>query len=107
MNNRSVLITGTATGFGRRLVTEFLRADWLVVATLRNAEDRKALFADDVAQAPGRLFILNLDVARESERAAVVEFINTQLNGRLDCLVNNAGFGVVGAFEDLSEAQIR
>jgi NAD(P)-dependent dehydrogenase (short-subunit alcohol dehydrogenase family) len=107
MNNKSVLITGTSTGFGRRLVTEFLRAGWRVIATLRNAEDRKELFADDAANAPDRLFILSLDVAREQERAAVAEFIAKQLGGRLDCLVNNAGFGVVGAFEDLSETQIR
>ena len=107
MNNKSVLITGTSTGFGRRLVTEFLRAGWLVVATLRNAGDRKELFADELANAPDRLFILGLDVARGTERAAVAEFVDQQLGGRLDCLVNNAGFGVVGAFEDLSEAQIR
>jgi len=107
MTKKSVLITGTSTGFGRRLVTEFLHAGWRVIATLRNAEDRRELFADDTAKAGDRLFILSLDVAREQERAAIAAFIEKQLGGRLDCLVNNAGYGVIGAFEDLSEAQIR
>jgi NAD(P)-dependent dehydrogenase (short-subunit alcohol dehydrogenase family) len=104
---KTVLITGTSTGFGHQLVPRFLDAGWTVLATMRNADRRKDLFKDEAAKAADRLFIINLDVADAEDRAAVARFIDNRFDGRLDCLVNNAGFGLFGALEDVSEAQIR
>ena len=104
---KTVLITGTSSGFGRQLAPRFLNAGWTVIATLRDASKRSDLFAADLAKSPGRLFVLSLDVARENERVAAAGFIDRQFEGKLDCLVNNAGFGLFGALEDLSEDQIR
>jgi len=105
--NKTVLITGTSTGFGRHLVPRFLNAGCTVLATMRHAESRRELFKDEAANAADRLFIINLDVTDEADRDAVARFIEDRFDGRLDCLVNNAGFGVIGALEDLSETEIR
>jgi NAD(P)-dependent dehydrogenase (short-subunit alcohol dehydrogenase family) len=104
---KTVLITGTSTGFGHRLVPRFLDAGWTVLATMRNADRRKDLFKDEAAKVADRLFIINLDVTDAEARAGVARFIEDRFDGRLDCLVNNAGFGLFGALEDVSEAQIR
>jgi NAD(P)-dependent dehydrogenase (short-subunit alcohol dehydrogenase family) len=107
MNNKTVLITGTSSGFGRSLVAEFLREGWTVIATLRNAEQRAELFKNEMSSAPDRLFLFSLDVSDAKDREAAAEFIAEHFEGRLDCLINNAGYGLFGALEDLSEEQIR
>ncbi len=107
MNNQTVLITGTSTGFGRMLVPEFLRQGWTVIATLRNAEQRADFFKNEMDSAPDRLFLFSLDVTDEKDREAAAEFIDEHFEGKLDCLINNAGYGLFGAAEDLSEEQIR
>ena len=101
------LITGTSTGFGHALVSRFLDGGWMVLATMRDAERRQDLFKDEVARAADRLFVINLDVTDATDRAAAARFIEARFDGRLDCLVNNAGFGLFGALEDVSEAQMR
>jgi NAD(P)-dependent dehydrogenase (short-subunit alcohol dehydrogenase family) len=107
MNNKTVLITGCSSGFGRLLVPEFLRDGWTVVATLRQAKARREIFKDEMVDHAERLFLLSLDVTNEAERQAAFEFIEKHFEGKLDCLVNNAGYGLFGAAEDLSEEQIR
>ncbi len=107
MNNKTVLITGCSSGFGRLLVPEFLRDGWTVVATMRQAKARREIFKDEMVDHAERLFLLSLDVTNEAERQATFEFIEKHFEGKLDCLVNNAGYGLFGAAEDLSEEQIR
>ncbi len=102
MDPRTVLITGCSSGFGYHMTRLFLEAGWTVIPTLRDARRR----ADALGLPKNkRLHILNLDVAKPEERAAACAFIAK--HGRLDCLVNNAGYGLVGALEDVSEEQIR
>lgn len=107
MNEKTVLITGSSSGFGRRLVTTFLSEGWTVLATLRDAEQRAPAFEEETAISSGRLKLLSLDVTQEEDRAAVGRFITEKAGGELNCLINNAGFGLFGALEDLSEQQIR
>src|SRR5262245_25417622 len=107
MSRKTVLITGCSSGFGQLLVPEFLRDGWQVIATMRGAEKRQALFSKELQQYGDQLAILLLDVTNAEERRAVRDFIKERFGGRLDCLVNNAGYGLFGAVEDLSEAQIR
>lgn len=101
---KTVLITGCSSGFGRGMVDEFLRRGWFVIATLREAEVRLPIFADLLNQYGQQLTVLSLDVTNAAERQAVADFVQQQ--GRLDCLVNNAGNCHLGAFEDLSEDQL-
>ncbi len=102
---RRVLVTGSSSGIGRLAVSEFLRRGWSVLATMRRAGERGDLFAAELAAHPGALEVMSLDVAEPRERAAVVAQVME--TGVLDCLINNAGYGLFGALEDLSEEQLR
>ncbi len=95
-------ITGTSSGFGRAFAEHAIAQGHHVVATARRVDTLAAL----VAQAPDRVLALALDVdvpgAAEAAIAAAV-----QRFGRIDVLVNNAGYGVVGALEETPEAELR
>jgi NAD(P)-dependent dehydrogenase (short-subunit alcohol dehydrogenase family) len=102
---RRALVTGSSTGIGRLAVSELLRRGWSVLATMRRADERRDLFAEELAANPGTLEVMSLDVADAGERAAVAAHVME--TGVLDCLINNAGYGLFGALEDLSEEQLR
>lgn len=95
-------VTGTSSGFGRSIVEELIERGERVVATAR---DPRAL-ADLVERAPERVLALQLDVTKPQEiQSAVSAAINHF--GVVDVLVNNAGYSVVGALEETSEAELR
>lgn len=103
---KTALITGASSGFGRELAAALLDRGWTVAATLRGAERRRDLFAADAARHGSRLHVLSLDVTDSQERRKAAAYVGSVLGG-LDCLVNNAGYGLFGALEDLSEEQLR
>lgn len=109
MNARPcVLVTGCSSGFGLAMIRPFLERGWDVIATMRDADERHALLAAEFASfGQERLRLLPLDVRSAAERGAIATHIAQEREGRLDCLVNNAGQGLFGAFEDLSEDQLR
>lgn len=86
------------------MVEEFLKRGWRVFCTMRNSEQRKYILAELLEKYP-ELTLLELEVTNKNQRDAVVKTI--EQSGKLDCLINNAGFGLLGALEDLSEEQIR
>ncbi|WP_224336266.1 SDR family oxidoreductase [Haloprofundus halobius] len=88
---RVVLITGCDEGIGRRAARAFAEADWTVYATGLDAEALEPLEADGCET-------VVLDVTDE-DVGSVVDDIAEEA-GRLDCLVNNAGVGHVGAVEE-------
>jgi NAD(P)-dependent dehydrogenase (short-subunit alcohol dehydrogenase family) len=94
------LITGASAGFGRTFAEVLLAQGDQVVATARDPE----AVADLVGRYPGTAQALRLDVTdgeqvRETVAAAVAA-------GPVDVLVNNAGHGLLGALEELSDEQI-
>lgn len=101
---KSVLVTGASSGFGRDVVTALLGRGFRVVAAMRAAAARRSLFAEELARYAGALEIVELDVTCAAERDAVVALAEAR---GLDGLVNNAGYGLFGALEDVSEAQLR
>lgn len=103
---RTVLITGVTSGFGQMLVQEFLRQGDLVIATGRRLTQRADSLQAARSLAKDRLIELDLDVTDPAQRKAVVQWFEKQ-NQSLDLLINNAGFGLFGALEDLTEEQIR
>lgn len=93
-------ITGASTGFGRVLAEYLLSRGATVVATARKVADLEDL----TNKYPGGVFILPLDVTSEgSIDHAVADAIAHA--GHIDVLVNNAGFGVCGAVEEVTEQE--
>ncbi len=95
------LITGCSSGLGRALAGRVLARGHRVVATAR----QPAALADLVASFPGSCRPLALDVTSPEQVATVVTRA-AEAFGRLDVVVNNAGYGLVGALEEFSEEQI-
>ena len=98
MNGRVVAITGASAGIGRQCVLAFSRAGARVAAAARRLERLEAL-AQEVRAARGEVLVMKVDVADADE---VRRFIGAVVErfGRLDVLVNNAGYGVRGSVED-------
>ena len=101
-NAQTWFITGTSSGFGRAFAEHAIAQGHNVVATARRVD----ALADLVALAPDRVMALELDVvgAGAAERAMVAA---VERFGRIDVLVNNAGYGVVGALEETPDAELR
>jgi len=95
-------ITGSSSGFGRAFAKHALAQGHNVVATARRADS----VADLVALAPQRVLAIALDVNVPGAAAAAVEAA-AQRFGRIDVLVNNAGYGVVGALEETPDDELR
>lgn len=97
---QTVLITGSSTGIGRATAKLFAEKGWNVVATMRTPEKESEL------KSAGSVLLARLDVTDgASIRTAIDSGI--QRFGRIDALVNNAGYGLTGTFESMSMAQIR
>ncbi len=93
---KTVLITGSSSGIGKATVFEFAQMGWNVIATQRHPEKEK-----DFNQLPNvtlyALDVTDLDSVIQTMSAAQKQF------GKIDVVVNNAGYGVDGAFESMSD----
>ncbi len=96
------LITGCSTGFGRELASILIARGYRVAATACDP----AKLSDLVAGHEANALALQLDVDKPAEIAAVVE-ATQQKFGRIDVLVNNAGYGYLAAVEEGEDANIR
>ncbi|AWN50778.1 oxidoreductase [Methylobacterium sp. 17Sr1-1] len=96
------LITGCSTGFGRELAKLVLARGWRAVVTARDA----ARVADLAAGAEDRVLALPLDVTRADQVAAAVKGAEARF-GRVDVLVNNAGYGYQASVEEGEDEKIR
>lgn len=95
-------ITGCSRGLGRALALAALERGHRVVATARAAES----LAELAGRFPDQCRALALDVTRPDEVATVITEAAAAF-GRLDFVVNNAGYGLIGALEEVTEEQIR
>ena len=84
---KTVLITGCSSGYGLETARHFHSQGWSVVATMRKPRE-------GILPRSDRLRLLPLDVTNAESISAVIE-----ASGPIDVLVNNAGIGLVGAFE--------
>ena len=98
--NPTVLITGASTGLGRTAAGLFARSGWNVAATMRRAEDGAAL-----AALPNVL-VTRLDVQDPQSIGSAIEAALARF-GRIDALVNNAGYGLFGIFEGTPPEKVR
>ena len=88
-------ITGASSGFGRAFASYAIEQGYSVAATARDVRNLDAL----VQQAPSRVLALKLDVTREDEVGRAIQAAVARFE-RIDVLINNAGFGLVGAVEE-------
>jgi short-subunit dehydrogenase len=97
--NKTILITGSSSGIGKETVKLFQTKNWKVAATMRSPE--KAADLQRIADVE----CVQLDVTdNDSIKAAIKETLDKF--GRIDAVVNNAGYGLVGAFEAATPEQI-
>ena len=95
-------ITGTSSGFGRGMTEILLERGDHVAATLRSPAR-----LDDLADRYGdQLWRAELDVTHTAQLRAVVDRAFAEL-GRIDVVVSNAGYGLIGLAEELTDEQIR
>jgi NAD(P)-dependent dehydrogenase (short-subunit alcohol dehydrogenase family) len=102
MSQKVWFITGTSKGFGRVWAEAALARGDQVAATARSIETLSALtkrYGKQVAA-------LKLDVTNKTEVDAVIAEAHTRF-GRLDVVINNAGYGLFGAIEEISEKEAR
>jgi NADP-dependent 3-hydroxy acid dehydrogenase YdfG len=102
MTAKTWFITGASSGFGRAFAQHALAQGHNIVATARKI----STLASIAATAPERVLALSLDVTRQSEADAAIKAAVTRF-GRIDVLINNAGYGLVGAFEETSDSELR
>jgi NAD(P)-dependent dehydrogenase (short-subunit alcohol dehydrogenase family) len=92
-------ITGISRGFGRALALELLERGRTVVGTTRDG-------TSDIEPAGGTLHTVELDVTSPGQAAVAIEQA-VELAGHIDVVVNNAGYGLLGAVEETSEEATR
>lgn len=95
-----VLITGASSGIGLAAANSFIERGWRVAATMRNPADGLELATQQ------QVTVLQLDVTDSSSVERAVSETLTQF-GRIDAVVNNAGYGLFGPFETATDEQIR
>ncbi len=95
-------ITGCSTGFGRELASLVLDRGFRAVVTARDP----AKIQDLAAGREGRALALKMDVTSKAQAAEAVQKAEAAF-GSIDVLVNNAGYGYVGALEESDEAEVR
>lgn len=92
---KTALITGCSSGYGLEIARNFHAQGWTVIATMRKPRE-------DLIPKSDRVRVLPLDVTVPESIADALEAA-----GPIDALVNNAGIGVVGAFEATPMAHVR
>ncbi len=92
---KTILITGCSSGYGLETARHFLAQGWNVIATMRTPRE-------DVLPRSERLRIVALDVTNPESIAAALA-----ASGPIDVLVNNAGIGLMGAFEATPMTTVR
>jgi NAD(P)-dependent dehydrogenase (short-subunit alcohol dehydrogenase family) len=96
------LITGCSKGLGRALARQALESGYRVVVSARDV----SAVEDIVKEHPGVALAVQLDVTKPDEAKAAVRAAERQF-GAVDVLVNNAGYGYLGAIEEGEDAGVR
>lgn len=118
-NKAVAIVTGASSGIGRCLCELLVKRGSTVIAVARRRERLEALTADigqndlDVGNSGrgptgnGRIVPFACDIVDADKRAELIQFAESIANGRLDLIVNNAGSGAIGPFEDATPARLR
>src|SRR3989338_1117861 len=104
-NSQVVLLTGCSSGFGLLTAARLAAQGYTVVATMRDLS-KEGNLTSEVNRRGGAVEVLQMDVTDKQSVTRAVECIKMG-HGRIDVLVNNAGYGMGGFFEDLTDEEIR
>jgi NAD(P)-dependent dehydrogenase (short-subunit alcohol dehydrogenase family) len=99
------VVTGSSSGIGHEISLILARNGFTTYATMRNLQkgsDLKSIAEDEKLH----LYFAQLDVTDENSVKKAIQTIHNEA-GRIDILINNAGYGLTGAFEDLSLNEIK
>ncbi len=98
---KTVFITGTNSGFGKATVEKFADAGWHVAATVRDLKAHPALFKDRQNVTLFELDVTDFEQVERVAQSAITKF------GKIDVVVNNAGYCLMGPTETTSIDQIK
>jgi short-subunit dehydrogenase len=102
MNNKIWFITGISSGLGKALAEAVIKSGDFVIGTFRN----QVQVDDFNSKYKNNALALTLDITKSNEIEGIGEVVKSKF-GKIDVLVNNAGFGLAGAIEETSLAEIR
>lgn len=105
--SKVIVVTGASSGFGKLAVEMLVAQGHTVIAGLRGGQARMEQIFDSDLRNTGRLHAVDLHVEKPETHAGLVHLIRDQFQGHLDVLVNNAGFGRMGAVENQNLESIR
>ncbi len=94
MKSRTVLITGTSSGIGKELTTQFAQKGFNIIVTARNPEALSDLSFDNIRT-------VKLDVTSEDDIRSLTQYLESEKIS-VDILINNAGFGMMGPAAETS-----
>jgi len=99
-SGKTVLITGSSSGFGKATAVLYAENGWNVIATMRSPEKEEELTQ------LSNVLVTQLDV---EDLNSITAAVNAGIDrfGKIDVLVNNAGYGAIGVFESASKQQIK
>ncbi|MBT3982570.1 MAG: SDR family oxidoreductase [Bacteriovoracaceae bacterium] len=111
---KTILITGVSSGFGKLSLKKILKAGNLVLAGIRGGEERLYQMAEansedrDILDAlkSGRLKGCDLHMDKADTFSRIHEILETHFKGKLDVLINNAGYGLIGPLEAMGPEDI-
>jgi NAD(P)-dependent dehydrogenase (short-subunit alcohol dehydrogenase family) len=103
--HKVAVVTGSSSGIGYETSLALAREGFLTYATMRNLE-KGSIIKSESGKENLPLKIMQLDVTDDASVSKAVKSIISD-SGRIDVIVNNAGYGLVGAFEDLSLDEIK
>ena len=95
---KTIFITGASTGLGKSTAKLFQSKGWQVIATMRNPEKETELTSLE------NVIVLPLDVTNSEQITETIKSITEKYS--VDVVLNNAGYGLIGALESLTEIQI-
>ncbi len=104
-SQKVILITGCSSGFGLLAAVRLASQGHFVWATMRDVSKKEPL-ETALAQKNAQANIRTLDVTKPSTIKDVIDEIQ-KIHGHIDVLINNAGYGIAGFFEDLTDEEIR